>query len=210
MRAAAVRLAFGEIGQDTHTELNAGVTPPAPREFDARRARDTAASTPADGEKGDCLVTTNDTAAEDTGFSRVITRLERIIVVSLIAMMMLVVALATVDLAWLIVRDIITPPVVLLEVHEILDLFAFFLLILIGLELLVTIKAYLRSNVVHVEIVLEVALIAVARKVILLDLEKYDWTSVLTIAALVLSLAGALALGGWTRRPVGWSARTRL
>lgn len=147
-------------------------------------------------------MTTNDTAAGDTRFSRAIKGLERIIVVSLIVMMMLVVALATIDLAWLIARDIITPPIVLLEVHEILDLFAFFLLILIGLELLETIKAYLHSNVVHVEIVLEVAIIAVARKVILLDIEKYDWTSVMTIAALVLALAGAFALSRWARRAI--------
>ena len=43
----------------------------------------------------------------------------------------------------------------------------FFLLVLIGIELLETIKAYLLTNVIHVEIVLEVALIAIARKVII-------------------------------------------
>jgi uncharacterized membrane protein (DUF373 family) len=37
---------------------------------------------------------------------------------------------------------------------------------LIGIELLETIKAYLLEKVVHVEIVIEVALIAIARKVI--------------------------------------------
>lgn len=131
--------------------------------------------------------------------THVMNRLEHVLVISLVGMMMVVVALATVDLAWLILRDIITPPIVLLEVDELLDLFAFFLLILIGLELLETIKAYLRRNVVHVEIVLEVALIAIARKVILLDVEKYDWPSVMAIAGLVLALAGAFALNRWAR-----------
>ena len=123
--------------------------------------------------------------------SRAIKKFERAIVVSLIAMMMVVVALSTVELAWTIARDIITPPVILLEVDELLDIFAFFLLIVIGLELLETIKAYLRANVIHVEIVLEVALIAIARKVIVLDLTKYDGLSVLGIAALIITLAGA-------------------
>ena len=44
-----------------------------------------------------------------------------------------------------------------------------FLLILIGVELLDTIKAYFREKSIHVEIVLILAIIAVARSVILLD-----------------------------------------
>ena len=53
--------------------------------------------------------------------------------------------------------------------HEILQLFGYFLLILIGVELLETIKAYLLKNEIHVEIIVLVAIIAVARKIILLD-----------------------------------------
>ena len=68
----------------------------------------------------------------------------------------------------------ITPPIILLEINELLEIFGFFLLVLIGVEILETIKAYLLEKVVHVEIVLEVALFAIARKVIILDLEKYE------------------------------------
>ncbi|RKG79975.1 phosphate-starvation-inducible E-like protein [Corallococcus exercitus] len=109
-------------------------------------------------------------------------------------MMMVVLALSTLELGWIIVKDIITPPILLLEVDELLEIFGFVLLILIGVELLETIKAYLRDNVVHVEIVLEVALIAIARKVIVLDLSKYDGVSVLAVAGLIVALAGALFL----------------
>ena len=123
--------------------------------------------------------------------SRAINRFERGIVVLLVIMMMVVVALSTLELGWIIVKDVITPPVLLLEVDELLDIFGFFLLILIGVELLETIKAYLRDNVVHVAIVLDVALIAIARKVIILDLSKYDGISVLAVAALIIALAGA-------------------
>ncbi|HEY8945191.1 MAG TPA: phosphate-starvation-inducible PsiE family protein, partial [Polyangiaceae bacterium] len=122
---------------------------------------------------------------------RFIKLFERIVVVSLVVMMMLVVALATLELAWIIAKDIVTPPILLLEVDELLEIFGFFLLILIGVELLETIKAYLKDNVIHVEIVLEVALIAVARKVIVLDWSKYDDFTVLSIAALIIALAGA-------------------
>jgi uncharacterized membrane protein (DUF373 family) len=53
--------------------------------------------------------------------------------------------------------------------YEILEIFGYFLLILIGVELLETIKAYLIKNEIHVEIIVLVAIIAVARKIILLD-----------------------------------------
>lgn len=118
-------------------------------------------------------------------------RFEHGIVISLVVMMMVVVALSTLELGWIIIRDITTPPLLLLEVDELLEIFGFFLLILIGVELLGTLKVYLRDNVVHVEVVLEVALIAISRKVVVLDLAKYDGLTVLAIAALIVSLAAA-------------------
>ncbi len=118
-------------------------------------------------------------------------KFERAVVISLISMMIIVVFLATIELAWIIIKDIVTPPLFLLEINELLEIFGFFLLVLIGVELLETIRAYLIDSVVHVEIVLEVALIAIARKVIILDLEKYDSLTVLGIAGLILAVATA-------------------
>ena len=112
-------------------------------------------------------------------------KFEYVIVLSLIAMMVIVVVLTTVELGWLIIRDIITPPIILLEIDELLEIFGFFLLVLIGIELLETIKAYLMTNVVHVEIVLEVALIAIARKVIILDISQYESLTLIGVAALI-------------------------
>ena len=116
-------------------------------------------------------------------------KFEYVIVLSLIAMMVIVVVLTTVELGWLIIRDIITPPIILLEIDELLEIFGFFLLVLIGIELLETIKAYLMTNVVHVEIVLEVALIAIARKVIILDISQYESLTLVGVAALISSVA---------------------
>ena len=116
-------------------------------------------------------------------------KFEQVIVVSLIAMMVIVVVLATIELGWIIIRDIITHPIILLEIDELLEIFGFFLLVLIGIELLETIKAYLVTNVIHVEIVLEVALIAIARKVIILDIDKYESLTLVGIAALISAVA---------------------
>jgi uncharacterized membrane protein (DUF373 family) len=127
-------------------------------------------------------------------------KFERLVIYALIAMMVVVVTLSTAELGWIVVRDILRPPVMLLQIQDLLEIFGFFLLILIGIELLETIKAYLHENIVHVEIVLEVALIAIARKVIILDIEKYDWGALLAMAALIVALAVAFFAAKYRRR----------
>ena len=121
----------------------------------------------------------------------ILKRFERLIIGALIVMMGVVVLLSTVELGWLIIKDILTPPVVLLEIDELLDLFGFFLLVLIGLELLETIRSYLVEHVVHAEVVVEVALIAIARKVIILDVKELPSLTLVGIAAIIATLAGA-------------------
>jgi uncharacterized membrane protein (DUF373 family) len=119
---------------------------------------------------------------------------EKIIVFSLILMMMIVISLSTIELAYKLVKDVVSSPLFLLNIDELLDIFGFFLLILIGVELLETIRAYLQEHVVHVEVVIEVALIAIARKVIILDLGKTTSDTMLGIAAIVIALALAYFL----------------
>jgi uncharacterized membrane protein (DUF373 family) len=127
-------------------------------------------------------------------FGRFLNLFERLIVGSLILMMIVVILLSTIELGRILVLDIITPPNYLLDINELLDVFGFFMLILIGVELLETIRAYLNEHEVHVEIVIEVALIAVARKVVIIDVKEYSPDTLLAIAAIVLSLAGAYYL----------------
>ena len=119
---------------------------------------------------------------------------ERLVVLALVGMMAVIILLSTVELGWIIIQDIITPPYVLPGITELLDTFGFFLLILIGIELLETIRAYLVEHIIHVEIVLEVALIAVARKVIILDVKEYPSLTILAIAALILALSVAFLI----------------
>ena len=114
---------------------------------------------------------------------------EHLIIRSLIYMMAVIIFISTIELGYLLFKDIVSPPLFFLEIDELLELFGFFLLILIGIELLETIKAYLQDQVVHSEIVLEVALIAIARKVIILDFKEYDSTIILGIAALIVTIS---------------------
>ncbi len=68
-------------------------------------------------------------------------------------------------------------------------IFGGFLSVLIGIELLHTIKMYLKEDVVHVEIVLLVALIGISRHVIDLDYKHLDPITIFGIAALILALS---------------------
>ncbi len=103
-------------------------------------------------------------------------------------MLACVVLLATFELGWLIVKDALTPPLFLLEIDELLELFGQFLLVLIGLELIHSVKIYIEQREYHLEAVLAVALIAVARKIITLDAKALPEGTLLGIAAIVVAL----------------------
>jgi len=107
----------------------------------------------------------------------------------LMLLMSVVLGLSTLDLGWIIIKDILSDPVLLLSVDELLDLFGFFMLVIIGIELLETImKTYLIQDQPHFEVVLSVAIIAIARKVIILDIKEVDGISLIGIATIVLAL----------------------
>ena len=109
----------------------------------------------------------------------------------LLLLMLIVVAFSIIDLAWAIVQEIIKPPNLLIEVENLLDLFSLFLLVLIGVELLDTIRAYLKEHVVHEEVILGAALIAVARKVIVLDIKQYNGLQLVGIAMVIMAITSA-------------------
>jgi uncharacterized membrane protein (DUF373 family) len=118
-------------------------------------------------------------------------RFERITTLALIVLMALVVALSTIELGWTIVKDISTPPVFFLEIDELLEIFSLFLLVLIGVEMIETLKAYLDEGAIRVQVVIIAAVIAVARKVITLDLKTTGAPALVGIAFILLALAVA-------------------
>jgi len=126
--------------------------------------------------------------------SKLLAVFERVIISTLIILMALIILLATIDLAWVIVEGILEPPWLRLATADLLDTFAAFLLVLVGIELLDTIRAYLSEHVVHAEIVFMAALIAVARKIITLDIKELSAVTLLGIAAIILALSAGYYL----------------
>ena len=108
---------------------------------------------------------------------------------ALMVMMAIVLGLATLDLGWLIIKDIAKSPLFFLSIDDLLEIFGLFMLVLIGIELLESImKTYITHDQPHYEVVLSVAIIAIARKVIILDVKETDSLSLIGIAAIVVAL----------------------
>jgi uncharacterized membrane protein (DUF373 family) len=130
-----------------------------------------------------------------SGMLSIIKRFEKGIILVLVVLMSVVLLLSTLELAWIIIQDIISPPVLLLDINELLDIFGLFMLVLIGIELLDTIaKTYMAESADHAQIVMAVAIIAIARKVIILDVKELSGLALLGITAIILALSAGYFL----------------
>ena len=119
---------------------------------------------------------------------------ERVIIFALMLMMAVVVLLATIELGRDIVKDIAAPPPLLIDINDLLEIFGLFLLIMIGIELLETIKSFVLDNVFRGEGVLLVAIIAISRKVNILDINSLPSLTLLGIAAIIIALTAGYYL----------------
>ena len=117
-----------------------------------------------------------------------LSKFERAVLGALILMLTLVVFLSVVELGWILIQDIITPPVFILEIQQLLKLFGVFLLVLIGIELLETVKKYYTKGRVELDSVIAIALIALSRKIITIDPKEYDPLTLVGMAAIILAL----------------------
>jgi len=123
-----------------------------------------------------------------------IEKFEKLAYGALIVMLMAVLVFALVDLAVTVSVAVITPPVGIILNSELISLLGVFLLVLIGIELLDTIRAYFRENTIHVEIVVLLAIIAIARKVILLEPATTNGMELLGIGVVIIGLAASYYL----------------
>jgi uncharacterized membrane protein (DUF373 family) len=88
----------------------------------------------------------------------------------------------------------ISPPGLFLGVTELLDVFSLFLMVLIGLELMTSIHMYLDDHTIHAELMILVAMTAVTRKIVVVDMMKLDPLLVFGLGFLVITLAAGYYL----------------
>lgn len=127
-------------------------------------------------------------ASSDEGFRQGISGFETLIA-KLLAIGMVVVILVSVwDLGRILLEEVLLSPRSFLN-KELLEIFGFFLTVLIALELLQNIGAYLQRHSVQLELVVATSLTAVARKIILLDLAKVTGLQLVGLGVAVLTLS---------------------
>ncbi len=132
----------------------------------------------------------------DQHFLRLVDGVQGLVAKLLSLALMVVIFLSVYELTlFLFIKIFLTPPFGQLGL-ELIQVFGLFLNILIALELLENIASYLKKHVVQVELVVVTALIAVARKIIVLDLEKFSAMEVIALAIAIL----CLSIGYWIIR----------
>ncbi len=135
--------------------------------------------------------------------------IETILVIGILLALSVTLLLALLDIAYVIYAKIMTPPAFIVDAQGLMELFSHILILLIGIELIHGIKTYLDENAVHVELILLIAIIAIARKVVVWDFDKHSHTELYSLAAMILALGvsyflvkqGALKVPFWSRRP---------
>lgn len=114
--------------------------------------------------------------------------IEKLIFFALTIMMLLVVILSTVKMGYVIITRMFNQSF-FIDLNGLTEIFGLFLLVLIGVELLETIKSYIFKNEVHLQVVLMTAIIAISRKIILIDFDKMDPVSLIGIGIILVALS---------------------
>ena len=127
-------------------------------------------------------------AGTDENFLNLVHLLQKVVSKLLAIAMLIVIFVAMVDLFILLFKELFTEPIGFFNT-TLIELFGLFLNVLIALELLENITAYLEKNVIQVELVIVTSLIAVARKLIILDLDKTNGSQLIGLAIAIFALS---------------------
>lgn len=126
---------------------------------------------------------------QDEIFLKRITQVEGIVSKVLSIAMIIVILVTVIDLGFVLYQSLLTSNGSGFFQTTLTDIFGLFLSVLIALEILENITAYIRKHVVQVELVIATALTAVGRKLIILDLEKVPGVSLIGLAIALFALS---------------------
>lgn len=112
----------------------------------------------------------------------------RVAVKILAVLMVFVIYWSIADVFYVLYERLATPPMWLLDVEDILQVFGAFMAVLIAIEIFINIRLYLGTSVIPVQLVLATALMAVARKIIVLDLKIVSAEQIVGLALVTIAL----------------------
>lgn len=125
---------------------------------------------------------------QDENFMHLIENIEVLVSKILSVMMVVVIFVAVFDLGIFLLKELFDTPYGQFN-KTLFTIFGLFLNILIALEILENITGYLKKHVLQVELVIVTSLIAVARKIIILDLEKVSGIDIIGLGIALLALS---------------------
>jgi uncharacterized membrane protein (DUF373 family) len=115
-------------------------------------------------------------------------RVIRVAVRVLAVMMVFTILWGVIDVVYVIYTEVLQPSLQDYQARDIIVTFGAFLTVLIAIEIFINITLYLRDDVIHIRLVISTALMAIARKVIILDFEKVEPEYMVATAAVVIAL----------------------
>jgi len=131
-------------------------------------------------------------------WGRLLERIEQSVVVILMILLIALIAVALYELVTLFVTRMGSR---LAEIHTTSDFqealqagFGGVLIVLLGLELLETMKVYFQDHRFRIEVIILVAIIATGRHMILIDMHHTNPMTLFGLAALMLALSGSYYL----------------
>jgi uncharacterized membrane protein (DUF373 family) len=128
-------------------------------------------------------------AYKDESFLKAIAKIENVVSKILAIALVFVIFIALFDLFRVLVYDLfLTEPKGVFSA-PLLKIFGMFLNVMIALELMENITAYLRQHIIQLELVIVTALTAVARKIVIFDGKADGDLTGLAIAVLSLSIS---------------------
>lgn len=128
-------------------------------------------------------------AGKDESFLKAISKFENVISKILAIILVFVIFIALFDLLKLLTYDLFFTDPKGIFTAPLIKIFGMFLNVMIALELMENITAYLRQHVIQLELVVVTALTAVARKIIIFDSKADGDLTGLAIAILSLSIS---------------------
>jgi uncharacterized membrane protein (DUF373 family) len=141
---------------------------------------------------------------DDQHFLHFLDQVEGIVSKLLSVAMLLVILVSVYDLTIFLVIDFLIPELTSPDFGRfgvsLFKIFGLVLNVLIALEILENITAYLKKHVIQVELVIVTSLIAIARKIIILDLEKKNAMDLIALALAIFALSGGYWIVRHTNR----------
>ncbi|WP_303900920.1 phosphate-starvation-inducible PsiE family protein [Thiohalomonas denitrificans] len=137
------------------------------------------------------------TTTQQDPLIKVLHRIISYAVRALSVLMALVILWGVADVVYVLYQRLVQPPLLMLEIQDLLATFGAFLAVLIAIEIFINITLYLRDDVIHVKLVIATALMAVARKVIVFDYQTLDPGYIWATGALLIALGITYWLVAW-------------